>query len=158
MKCVRKAVGAVIYKGQNVLLVNKVMASLLEDWDGPAEGEWDFPKGGIEVKDSSLEEALLRELQEETGSTEFNIVRKLEEKICFPFPPIIVEKSGYERQETDMFLVEYLGDEDKLQPVDKEIKEARFYKVEEVEGRLTHSDTKELWGKVKNLIQLGSGL
>ncbi|MCA1318658.1 NUDIX hydrolase [Bacillus tianshenii] len=150
---VRKAVGAVIYKGQNVLLVNKVMASLLEDWDGPAEGEWDFPKGGIEQKDGSLEEALLRELHEETGSTEFKIVRHLEEKICFPFPPIIVEKSGFERQETEMFLVEYLGDEANLQPLDGEIKEARFFKVEEVERKLTHSDTKELWVKVKSLIQ-----
>jgi putative (di)nucleoside polyphosphate hydrolase len=129
------------------------MASLLEDWDGPVGGEWDFPKGGIEQKDGSLEDALLRELQEETGSTEYKIVRHLEEKICFPFPPIIVEKSGYERQETEMFLVEYLGDKEKLQPVDKEIKEARFYKVEEVEGRLTHSDTKKLWGKVKSLIR-----
>lgn len=153
MKSVRKAVGAVIFRGEYILLVNKVMASLLEDWDGPDEGEWDFPKGGIEQKDDSLEEALLRELQEETGSTEYIIVRKLEEKICFLFPPIIVEKSGYERQETEMFLVEYLGDEKNLLPIDREIREARFFRVEEVEGQLTHLDTKEFWGKVKNLIQ-----
>ncbi|WP_417897842.1 NUDIX hydrolase [Bacillus haimaensis] len=150
---VRKAVGAVIFKGEYVLLVNKVMASLLEDWDGPDKGEWDFPKGGIEHKDGSLEEALMRELHEETGSSEFKIVRHLEEKICFLFPPFIVEKSGYERQETEMFLVEYLGDEEKLQPIDREIREARFFKVEQVEGQLTHSDTKELWGKVKDQIQ-----
>jgi putative (di)nucleoside polyphosphate hydrolase len=151
-KQIRKAVGAVIFQGQDILLVHKVKAGLLEEWPGQVGGEWDFPKGGIEQSDSSLEEALMRELYEETGSTQYQVVRGLEEKICFDFPASIIEKSGYEKQETEMFLVEYMGDRLDIHPCDEEIREARFYPLEEVEEKLTHADTRELWRKVRGLV------
>lgn len=40
-------------------------------------GKWDLPKGGIE-KGESIEEAALREVEEETGVNELKIVQKLQ--------------------------------------------------------------------------------
>jgi 8-oxo-dGTP pyrophosphatase MutT (NUDIX family) len=38
---------------------------------------WDFPKGGCEEADSSLEDAVIRELFEETGTDKYKIKQEL---------------------------------------------------------------------------------
>ncbi len=51
-------VGAVIFRGEEVLLVRRGQE--------PAKGSWSLPGGVVEVGES-LEAAILREVQEETG-------------------------------------------------------------------------------------------
>ncbi|CAM3591163.1 NUDIX hydrolase [Marinicrinis lubricantis] len=77
---IRQAVGAVaLYKG-NVILVYKVKGA-----QGSIQGMWDLPKGGLEPHDTSIDQALFRELREETGSTQYRIVKRYDESIYFDF-------------------------------------------------------------------------
>ncbi|MBD3922499.1 NUDIX hydrolase [Paenibacillus sp. PR3] len=124
---IRRAVGGIILNVDNVLLVHKVKGA-----QGKISGKWDFPKGGMEQGDIDVEQALFRELKEETGSSQFVIRRRFEQKICFVFDAIVREKLGLERQETTMFLVEYTGDGTDLAPQDDEIDEVRWFHVDEI--------------------------
>jgi putative (di)nucleoside polyphosphate hydrolase len=139
---IRKAVGGIVFQANKFLIINKTKINTnrgIED----IKGEWDFIKGGVEKQDLDLKDSLLRELKEETGSTEYRIVKELDEKISFDFPDQIKKKIGFKSQETTMFLVEFLGDANKLAPVDNEISEVCFQKKEWVLNMLTHSDTKD---------------
>jgi predicted metal-binding protein/ADP-ribose pyrophosphatase YjhB (NUDIX family) len=93
-------------------------------------GNWDFPKGGLKPHDNDLKSALLRELQEETGSCSYTILHEFDEKITFDFPPEL--NNRYTGQETTMFLVEYTGDGSDLQPQDEEIDRVEFFSQEHV--------------------------
>jgi ADP-ribose pyrophosphatase YjhB (NUDIX family) len=64
----RKAVRAVILKNDNILMVHN------------NKGDYKFPGGGININEKP-EEALEREVKEETGNIIKNIVRKLGEVI-----------------------------------------------------------------------------
>lgn len=143
---IRKAVGAIVFKGNKFLIINKTKINTNQGKEN-IKGEWDFVKGGVEDKDNSLHDSLLRELKEETGSTEYKVVKQLAEKINFEFSDVIKKKIGYERQETSMFLVEFLGDADKLIPFDNEICNIRFLEKENVLKMLSHLDTKDYFMK-----------
>ncbi|MDV2581806.1 NUDIX hydrolase [Alkalibacillus haloalkaliphilus] len=139
---IRQAVGAIVFKRSEFLLVHKVKVSALEK-RSLSEGEWDLPKGGVEQNDHSLEHAILRELEEETGSTQYRVIKQFDDKICFSFDISFQEQTGWKKQETTMFLVEYFGDDSDLVPKDREIAEVIFLPYEEAYERLTHKDTKK---------------
>ncbi|WP_017185128.1 NUDIX domain-containing protein [Alkalibacillus haloalkaliphilus] len=139
---IRKAVGAIVYKGNEFLLVHKVKVSALEK-GSLMEGEWDLPKGGVEQNDLSLEHAILRELEQETGSTQYRVIKQFDDKICFSFEESFQEQTGWKKQETTMFLVEYFGYDSDLVLKDREIAEVTFLTYVQVCERLTHKDTKQ---------------
>ena len=65
------------------LTVNKAGGGLVENEKGEIlfifrNGKWDLPKGGLE-KNESIEEAAIREVEEETGCKDLIIERPLEE-------------------------------------------------------------------------------
>jgi putative (di)nucleoside polyphosphate hydrolase len=142
---IRKAVGAVVFQKDEYLLVHKVK-SISDKSD--ITPQWDFPKGGIEEFDKDLEKAVLRELQEETGSSNFRIANKFDKKICFNFP--IGHK--YDRQETIMFYVEYLGNRDELKPQDDEIDEIRFVPKDDLMSIISLDETAEFLREALKLI------
>jgi len=137
---IRKAVGAIVFQRDKLLVVHKTKINTKKGKQ-KIDGEWDFIKGGVEEEDKDLQHAILRELKEETGSGDFRIVKQLDEKICFNFPTTVQEQIGYSSQETTMFLVEFIGDIELLQPNDNEISEVAFIDLDRVNEVLTHQDT-----------------
>jgi putative (di)nucleoside polyphosphate hydrolase len=67
------------------------------------DGAWQFPQGGVE-RGEEIEEALSRELAEEIGLKEFDLLGSLPESICYDWPPSLF-KRGYHGQEQHYFLV-----------------------------------------------------
>ncbi|MBP1989667.1 histidine phosphatase family protein [Paenibacillus eucommiae] len=133
---VRKAVCAIAYQGNKFILVHKVLNTFEDD-----SGVWDFPKGGIEDEDLSLEDAVKRELMEETGTDKYVIKQKLPNKISFNFNEDVRKRTGYESQETSIFLVEFVGNQSDLKPCGKEIDEIILIESESLLNKLTHKET-----------------
>ncbi|MEH7385270.1 NUDIX hydrolase [Bacillus sp. JJ1521] len=150
---IRHAVGAIVYKDDQFLLVHKIKINTRSGSE-KITGEWDFIKGGIKESDDSPRHAILRELNEETGSTDFIILKQFDENINFEFPEKMKMKIGFEGQETTMFLVEFTGDKENLSQLDEEIEELQFLAKNEVIGKLTHEDTRSFF--MKNLSQLST--
>ncbi|WP_410985082.1 NUDIX domain-containing protein [Bacillus cereus] len=142
---IRQAVGAIIFQRDEFLLVHKVKISDTIEEHKMSKGEWDFPKGGVKHSDHDLVSAILRELEEETGSKKFRVIKQFEEKICFIFPKEIQVKLGYEKQETTMFYVEYIGDRIDLNPKDSEISHVEFFQTPNLLEILSHDDTKNFF-------------
>ena len=145
---IRKAVGAIVKFKEEFLLIHK--AKIMDTRESPIEieAEWDFPKGGIKEDDTDLGEAILRELEEETGSNQYIITKKLDKILTFSFPLEIQKKLGFKFQETVMFLVEYIGDKSDLNLRDEEIVNFGFFSKEEVIEKLHHQEMKDYFVNV----------
>jgi len=94
---------------------------------------WQFPQGGIDEGESP-KEALLRELKEEIGTDEVEILAEMPEWLKYDFPKKIAEKMyPFDGQSQKYFLV-------KLKPSAKinldteipEFKEYKFVPIDEV--------------------------
>src|SRR6266849_5802594 len=118
-------------------VVHKV--KVMETPDGPKNvpGMWDFPKGGVKPGETA-QEAIMREVREETGASRYRIIKQFDEKICFSF-------DEHYQQETTMFLIEYLGDRSELHPMDEEIDHICFFSAPEVYQYLAHQETKDFF-------------
>ncbi|MFW6025816.1 MAG: NUDIX domain-containing protein [Candidatus Woesearchaeota archaeon] len=144
---IRKAVGAIVKQNDLFLLIHKI--KMMNSLNGPEKikPRWDFPKGGIKKSDLNLEQAILRELKEETGSDNYKIVKKFNEKIVFDFPDEIKEKLGFHRQEVTMFLVEFSGDTKLLKSQDDEIDNINFFSRDEVNNMISFQDSKDFFNR-----------
>lgn len=140
---IRIAVGAVVQSGDRYLLVNKKKIIDTQNGKGIEIDEWDIPKGGVKEQDQSLEEAVLRELYEETGSRSFVLKGKFEEKIVFDFPVELKSIIGFDKQITTMFFAKYDGGGGDLSPIDEEIGEIKFVTEEEFIETVHHRETVE---------------
>ncbi|QFT89589.1 RNA pyrophosphohydrolase [Bacillus sp. THAF10] len=141
---IRKAVGAIVTYRDKFLVVHKKKINAGAKKES-IKSECDFVKGGVEPTDSSLEQAMLRELAEETGSSNFRLIKRFNEKICFDFPVHIQQKIGFTNQETTMFHFAYIGEIATLKPMDEEISDITFLNEEELLKTLTHEDTREFF-------------
>lgn len=139
---IRKAVGAIVYQKDKFLVVHKTNINTI-DGKQNIQGEWDFVKGKVEKSDKDYEDALLRELQEETGSMEYKIIKEFDQKIQFDFPDELKEKIGYDKQVTTMFLVEFMGEFNSLISQDNEINNIAFLDPSHVVEILTHQETRD---------------
>ncbi|MGD6796005.1 NUDIX domain-containing protein [Metabacillus indicus] len=137
---IRKAVGAIVTYNDLFMVVHKTKINTMNECENiPAE--WDFVKGGIEPADADLKASICRELEEETGSSQFQFIRQFEQKICFEFSQHVQMKTGFKQQETTMFHFECRGDLNLLKPIDPEIKAVKFVSRTELMERLPHAET-----------------
>ena len=69
------------------------------------EGAWQFPQGGVD-EDESVRDALMRELVEEIGTDEVEVIAEYPEWISYDFPETVAEKMyPYDGQKQRYFLV-----------------------------------------------------
>lgn len=78
----RPCVGIVLFNQDNHVFVG-------ERIDSP--GAWQLPQGGVD-RGESIREAAFRELKEEVGTDQADIIRICEEKMCYDLPPHLLGK------------------------------------------------------------------
>ncbi len=94
---------------------------------------WQFPQGGIDEGESPRE-ALLRELKEEIGTDEVEIIAEMPEWLSYDFPKMIAKKMyPYDGQTQKYFLVRLKpGAKINLNTEIPEFKDYKFVKLNEV--------------------------
>ena len=97
-----------------VILNNKNQVLILERYNNP--GHWQFPQGGVE-KGEDEEKALLREMKEEVGIEEMEIIKKLETNHKYDWPEHVRAHYEYKYagQEQSIYLLRFKGGEINLQ-------------------------------------------
>jgi len=83
-----------VFQKDEILLVHKVKRSEVNGALDTFQAEWDLPKGGVK-EGEFLQDAVLRELYEETGSKEYKIIEELDDTICFSFEGHFTAATGY---------------------------------------------------------------
>ena len=136
IKRVFSAGGIVLKKDAGVL---KVLVTQHSKHKG-----WDFPKGHIEVGESS-ETAALREVEEETG-VKGEIIERVGETKYFYW-----EEGSKVLKTVVFYLMKYLSDGDATTAF--EVSDHVWLPINEVEDKLSFKDTKEMWRKVKTRIE-----
>ncbi len=105
---------------------------------------WDFPKGHIELGETS-QIAAIREVEEETG-VKAEIIEKIGQTQYFYY-----EEGEKVFKTVTFFLMKYIGDG--LATTAFEVSDHKWLVPKEVENQLTFKDTKALWQKAKEQIK-----
>jgi 8-oxo-dGTP diphosphatase len=135
--------GGVVYKKENgavfILLINPKGPNY-----GPATNKWSFPKGGLEEGESK-EEVAVREVREE-GGINAKITKSLGYIKFFRHSPRI----GNALKFVDFWLMEYISGDPNDH--DKEIAEAKWFPMEDVEQTLAWPTDKEIFERAKKIL------
>ena len=101
----RNGVGIIVLNKENKIFVAKRI-------DNP-KNFWQMPQGGVN-KGEKLLSAALRELEEETGMKEVELIQEIDGTITYELPPHllgIIWKGKYKGQKQKWFLMRYLGND-----------------------------------------------
>lgn len=106
---------------------------------GDIEGAWQFPQGGID-KGESPRQALLRELKEEIGTDDIEVIARYPKWLSYEFPGKIAKKMyPYDGQTQTYYLVRLKGKAQiKLDTHNPEFIDYTFVDAKEVLGKITH--------------------
>ncbi len=129
----RKNVAAVILSSEYPYNC-KILVALRNDMD-----VWQFPQGGIDTGESP-KEALFRELKEELGTNEFEIIAEYPEWLSYEFPSEAVKKKyNFDGQTQRYFLVK-IKDNNliNLDTEEPEFKEYLFVNYKDIKPYINH--------------------
>ncbi len=90
-------------------------------------GRWDLPKGKIE-NGETIRQAAIREVEEECGLSQLEIVRKLNSTFHLYHSPYIKTGDDIVLKETSWFEMRYLGQEIPVPQIEEDILEVRWIK------------------------------
>ena len=99
---------------------------------------WQFPQGGIDDGES-IKEALFRELEEEIGTRDVEIIAEYPTWVSYEFPPIIAQKMyPYDGQKQKYYLVKLKkGAKININTETPEFSEYKFVSSKEIYGHIT---------------------
>tara|TARA_B100000902_G_scaffold392220_1_gene444282 strand:+ start:953 stop:1438 length:486 start_codon:yes stop_codon:yes gene_type:complete len=104
----RKGVGIVVLNKENKVFVAKRI-------DNPMNF-WQMPQGGVDDGENFLD-AAYRELEEETGIKNIELIQEIEGIMTYELPNHllgIIWKGKYKGQQQKWFLMRYLGNDDEI--------------------------------------------
>ncbi|MBT0878385.1 MULTISPECIES: RNA pyrophosphohydrolase [unclassified Campylobacter] len=129
----RKNVAAIVLS-QEYPLNCKILVALRLDID-----VWQFPQGGIDDGESP-KEALIRELEEELGTKEFEIIAEYPEWLSYEFPNEAVKKKyNFDGQTQRYFLVKVRDNNlINLNTNEPEFKEHLFVDYKDINPYINH--------------------
>ena len=129
----RKNVLAVIFdQDSNVLIVSRVNDPL----------HWQFPQGGVNENETN-EEAIIRELGEELGTTDFTILDQCPEKHTFYFPKRLIRDENLGQEQT-IILLKFNGSTRALKVDRRELGGFLWVSQEQIE-KFLHEYRKPVW-------------
>jgi putative (di)nucleoside polyphosphate hydrolase len=138
----RNKSSAVIIDGENNFLLVQ-LHSYNDD-------NWNFCGGGIEEGEDE-QQALLRELEEELGINDFEIVKKSNYSKQYDWPDWMIagdiekgKKNIYRGQEEAYFLVKFTGNKDEIKIKPDELRAAKWIKYEQLEDHLNFDRHKNI--------------
>ncbi|TRZ54222.1 NUDIX domain-containing protein [archaeon] len=153
---VRLAVGAIVYSYLHndlkyILIQKEKVMDTKTGNPHTISAYWDFPKGGKKEGEDDFS-ALKRELKEELGLEKFKIVMKLPFSLEFKFPKKIKEKIGFSSQKTNLFLVNFQGNESEIQIDKEELKEFGIFPFNSAIKKLGKKESKEVFKDAHTLL------
>jgi len=110
---------------------------------------WSLPKGHVDL-DETLEQAAIREIEEETGLTKLNFIKKLGTYQRYR-TGLHTPEDKSELKTITLFL--YTTSQTELKPIDPVHPEARWVDVDEVSALLTHPKDKVFFEQKKEEIK-----
>ncbi len=121
--------------GVGAMLINKNNKVLICERIDSKKDAWQMPQGGIDEGETP-EQAVLRELQEEVGTNNAEIIGRTSDWIYYDFPPHIVEKFGnqYRGQRQIWFALRFLGTDSELDLNTYETPEFKSWKWVDIEN------------------------
>ncbi|MBS3134104.1 NUDIX domain-containing protein [Candidatus Woesearchaeota archaeon] len=120
----RKCVSAVVMKGSKFLIVqNKSYKN----------NEWKFLSGGVK-RNETKEKTLFRELKEELGTRNFEIVFKSKYKSVYNWPDEIIKRrhSRFKGQSQTIFFVKFLGKFSDIEIDEGELKDHKWVREDQL--------------------------
>ena len=99
--------------GVGIVLLNKVNKIFVAKRIDNPKNFWQMPQGGVN-KGEKLLSAALRELEEETGMKEVELIQEIDGTMTYELPPHllgIIWKGKYKGQKQKWFLMRYLGND-----------------------------------------------
>ncbi len=108
----RKGVGAVLFNAEGLVWVGRRISDSRQE----IEHFWQFPQGGID-KGETPEQAVVRELSEETGIKQAEIIACTEDWLRYDLPESLIGVAwggGYRGQAQKWFALRFLGSDDDI--------------------------------------------
>ena len=127
---IRKGAVAIILRQNEFLVLRRVL-----NWKG-----WEFVKGSIDEGEDE-ETAVRREIREETGLEDIEIVNKFPEKMEYKHPERLKRRSGIDSSSHTVFLVRHLNGEIRLS---NEHGDFKWLPYEEARAILTYGTQKNI--------------
>lgn len=143
-------------KKSSAVIVDDENNFLLVQLHSYNEDNWNFCGGGIEEGEDE-EKALLRELEEELGTNDLEIIKKSDYKKQYDWPDWMIagdiekgKKNIYRGQEESYFLVKFTGDKDDMNIQEEELRAVKWVTYDELKDHLTFDRHKNIVEDVIN--------